>query len=143
MTVAAFVVSLLSLIIAGIAVIYARRSAAAAESNAQTNARRNAREEKALFDAAAEQESALFRLELPKANELRLTNLGPATATVVSLQSPDVAFSGLNVPSLELQPGNSINLGVHGATPSGFFECTLAWTTSAGAFNQTTTLQRP
>lgn len=143
MSVAAFVVSLLSLVISGIALNFSRRSTDAAESSADTNWVRNAREEKAIFDSASAQESASFRVAMRDSGELLLTNLGPAAATLVSCQSPTVVFSGFNVAELALQAGQGVRLGVHGATPRGVFECTVTWTTTLGVFEQTFAVQRP
>lgn len=143
MSAAALVVSLLSLVLSAVALSFARRSTDAAESSADTNWIRNAREEKALFDSATARELASLRLVMPSSSELILTNLGPAEATLLSCQSPTVVFSGPTLSGLSLQEGQSLSLAVHGATPTGLFECLVGWRTVAGQFERTFAVARP
>lgn len=146
MEIAAFLISILALIVSALAARYSRQQASSTSALATIEAegRADEVEHNTAVQERAKHADVDVRLAPPEANSserLIVNNQGPATASGVSLSfvrarsagGIDGSFEGMAHRSFELRPGDSESLRLsqdYGAAPQ--YEVALRWTDGAG-----------
>lgn len=133
------VVSILSLVVAILALRQSRRAANAAERLNKIEAARSTREEHEFAIAESARTAAELHLVCTD-GRLTIANRGPAVARGVVCSAEGVVLSGLPEGPFDLQPQQRVVAAVHG--PGDFIACTISWECDAGPISRSLRVQR-